>query len=85
MHLVQDILHEYLDDFMIFFIDDILIFSHTTEDHAKRLRLIFQRPKEKEVYAKASKCLIHAQGLEFLGRWVTTKGFAPVKAKLQVV
>ena len=43
MHLVQDILREYLDDFVIVFIDDILIFSRTIEEHCKNLRLVFQR------------------------------------------
>ena len=42
MHLVQDILCEYLDDFVIVFIDDILIFPPTTEEHCKHLRLVFQ-------------------------------------------
>ena len=68
MHLVQDILREYLDDFVIVFIDDILIFSC-----------------EQHVYAQASKCLIHVQELESLGQWITTRGVAPVKSKLNAV
>ena len=59
MHLVHDILYEYLDDFVIVFIDDILIFSRTTEEHRRHLRLVFQKLTEQHVYAKASKCLIH--------------------------
>ena len=46
MYLVRDILREYLDDFVIFFIDDILIFSHTIEEHCKHLRLVFQKLTE---------------------------------------
>ena len=42
MHLVKDIRREYMDDFVIVFIDDILIFSRTTAEHAEHLRLIFQ-------------------------------------------
>ena len=85
MHLVQDILHKYLDDFVIMLIDDILIFSPTTEEHCKHLRLVFQGLTKQYVYAKASKCLIRVQELEFLGQWVTTKGFALVKGKLNAV
>ena len=85
MHLVQDILREYLDEFVIVFIDDILIFSRTTEEHAKHLRLVLQKLLDHKVYAKASKCIIHVSELEFLGQWVTTKGVAPVKGKLQAV
>ena len=85
MHLVQDILRKYLDDFVIVFIDDILIFSRTTEEHCKHLRLVFQKLTEQHVYAKASKCLIHVQELEVLGQWITTRGVAPVKGKLNAV
>ena len=85
MHLVQDILCEYLDDFVIVFIDDILIFYRTTKEHCKHLRLVFQKLTEQYVYAKASKCLIHVRELEFFGQWITTRGVAPVKGKLNVV
>ena len=66
----------------VIFIDDILIFSHTTEEHCKHLRLVFQWLIEQHVYAKASKCLIRVQELEFLGQRVTTRGVAPIKGKL---
>ena len=42
MHLVQDILHKYLDNVVFVFIDDILIFPYTIEEHAEHLMLIFQ-------------------------------------------
>ena len=68
MHLVQDIFLKYLDDVGIVFIDGILIFSRTTAKHVEHLRLIFQRLKELQIYAKASKCQIHVPQLEFLGQ-----------------
>ena len=85
MHLVQDILRKYLDDFVFVFIDDILMFSRTTEEHCKHLRLVFQKLTEQHIYAKASKCLIHVRELEFLGQWITMRGVAPVKGKLNAV
>ena len=85
MHLVQGILRKYLDDFVIVFINDILIFSRTTEEHCKHLRLVFQKLTEQHVYAKASKYLIHVQELEFLDQWITTREVAPVKGKLNAV
>ena len=85
IHLVQYTLHKYLDDFVIVFIDDILIFSRTVAEHAEHLQLIFQRLKEKQVYTKASKCLIHVLKLEFLGQWIMTKGVTPVQEKLKIV
>lgn len=46
----------YLDHFMAMFIDDILIYSKSNEDHAENLRIILQTSKEKKKYAKLSKC-----------------------------
>ena len=43
MHLVEDVLHGYLDVFVVVFIDDILVHSMNTEEHAEHLRLIFER------------------------------------------
>ena len=85
MHLVQDILHKYLDEFVIVFIDDILMFAHTTEEHIETLKLIFQRLNKQHIYTKASKCLLHVIKLEFLGQWIMTKGVTLTQAKLKVV
>ena len=43
INLVQDVLHGYLDVFVVVFIDDILVYSRNTEEHAEHLRLIFER------------------------------------------
>lgn len=59
MHLVQDVLRDYLDVFVIVFMDDILIFSKTMAEHVEQMRLVFQRLKEDKIYAKASKCWIY--------------------------
>ena len=68
MHLVQDVLHGYLDVFVVVFIDDILVYSRNIEEHAKHLRLIFERLREHQLFAKASKCTLHVNELEFLGQ-----------------
>ena len=67
MHLVQDILHRYLDVFVVVFIDDILVYSRNTEEHAEHLRLIFERLRKHQLFAKASKCTLHVNEVEFLG------------------
>ena len=46
VHLLQDILCKYLDDFVIIFINNMLILFRTTAEHAEHLRVIFQRLKE---------------------------------------
>ena len=47
---------EFLDKFVVVFIDDILVFSKTKEEHAEHLRLILQKLREHKLYAKRSKC-----------------------------
>ena len=52
MDLMNQVFKEYLDKFVIVFIDDILIYSKTEEEHAEHLRISLQRLKEKQLYAK---------------------------------
>ena len=85
MHLVQDVLHGYLDIFVVVFIDDILVYSKNTEEHAKHLRLILKRLRKHRLFAKASKCTLHVNEVEFLGQWITPEGAAPIGEKLRAV
>ena len=56
MYMMNKVLMEYLDKFVVVFIDDILVFSKTKEEHAEHLRLVLQKPREHKLYAKLSKC-----------------------------
>ena len=85
MHLVQNVLHRYLDVFVVVFIDDILVYSRNTKEHAEHLRLIFERLRKYQLFAKASKCTLHVNEVEFLGQWITLEGAAPIEEKLHAV
>lgn len=50
------IFHPYLDQFVIVFIDDILVYSKSDEEHAEHLQIVLQTLKEKKIYVKMSKC-----------------------------
>jgi hypothetical protein len=54
--LMNDIFWEWLDDFVVVYIDDILIYSSSLEEHAEHLRKVFQRLRENKLYAKLEKC-----------------------------
>jgi hypothetical protein len=56
MYLMNKIFMEYLDKFVVVFIDDILIYSKNEEEHEEHLRLVLQKLREHELYAKFSKC-----------------------------
>lgn len=64
---VQDVLHGYLDIFVVVCIDDILVYSNNTMEHAKHLRLIFERLRKDQLFSKASNCTLHINAVEFLG------------------
>jgi len=61
------IFHEYLDDFMVYYIDDILMFSKNMEDHKCHVHLVLEKLSEVEFYAKLKKCEFHQYEMEFLG------------------
>ena len=56
MDLMNRIFQPYLDQFVIVFIDDILIYSSSKEDHEAHLRVVLQILRENQLYAKFSKC-----------------------------
>ena len=53
---MNNIFHEYLDDFVIIYIDDILVYSKTAEEHAEHLKKVFQKLRSNKLYAKGDKC-----------------------------
>ena len=56
MDLMNRVFRDFLDQFVIVFIDDILVFSKNEKDHKMHLRLMLQRLKELKLYAKLDKC-----------------------------
>ena len=56
MTLMHDIFHEFLDKFVIIYIDDILIYSTNEEEHENHLETILKKLREHKLYAKESKC-----------------------------
>jgi hypothetical protein len=56
MYLMNKVFMEYLDKFVVVFIDDILIYSKTEEEHEEHLRLVLQKLREHQLYSKFSKC-----------------------------
>ncbi|KAH0759938.1 hypothetical protein KY290_023431 [Solanum tuberosum] len=67
MDLMNIVFKPYLYMFVIVFIDDILIYSRNEKDHASHLRIVLQTLKDKELYAKLSKCEFWLESVAFLG------------------
>jgi hypothetical protein len=53
---MNSVFMDYLDKFVLVFIDDILVYSQSEEEHADHLRMVLQRLREHQLYAKLSKC-----------------------------
>jgi hypothetical protein len=58
-----------LDKFVVVFIDDILIYSKTEEDHVDHLRVVLQQLRDHRLYAKFSKCEFWLDSVKFLGTY----------------
>ncbi|KAL4326034.1 hypothetical protein GQ457_11G028600 [Hibiscus cannabinus] len=74
MDLMNRVFHEYLDQFVVVFIDDILVYSRTEEDHDRHLRLVLQTLLENQLYAELSKCELWIREVVFLGHVVSSEG-----------
>ena len=68
MDLMNRVCKPYLDKFVIVFIDDILIYSKSQEEHEQLLRLILKLLRAEQLYAKFSKCDFWLREVHFLGR-----------------
>ncbi|GJX55944.1 putative reverse transcriptase domain-containing protein [Tanacetum coccineum] len=88
MDLMNRVYKPYLDKFMIVFIDDILIYSKSKEEHAEHLKLILELLKKEELYAKFLKCDFWLSRVQFIGlagyyrRFVEEDAFQLLKQKL---
>ena len=85
MYLMNKVFMEFLDKFVVVFIDDILVFSKTEEEHAEHLRLVLQKLREHKLYAKRSKCEFWLKEVSFLGHVVSNGGIAVDPSKVRDV
>ncbi|WVZ97801.1 hypothetical protein U9M48_043313 [Paspalum notatum var. saurae] len=85
MNLMNKVFMEYLDKFVVVFIDDILIYSKTEEEHEEHLRLVLQKLREHKLYAKLSKCEFWLDQMPFLGYIVSKGGIMVDPSKISSV
>jgi hypothetical protein len=83
MNLMNKVFMEYLNRFVMVFIDDILIYSKSESDHEQHLRLVLHKLRDNQLYAKFSKCEFWIDKVPFLGHIISNGGIAvdPTKAK----
>ncbi|KAL0541130.1 hypothetical protein IC582_021167 [Cucumis melo] len=85
MDLMNRVFREFLDTFVIVFIDDILIYSKTEAEHENHLRMVLQTLRDNKLYAKFSKCEFWLKQVSFLGHVVSKAGVSVDPAKIEAV
>ena len=83
--LMNSIFMEYLDKFVVVYLDDILIYSKNEEEHAEHLRLVLKKLREHRLYAKFSKCEFWLSEVTYLGHVISGKGIAVNPERVQAV
>ncbi|MBW0551112.1 hypothetical protein O181_090827 [Austropuccinia psidii MF-1] len=72
--LVNDIIADFLDIFVVVYLDDIMVFSSSEEEHVKHVASVLQTLRDNNLFCKASKCVFHASSVEYLGYVVSSDG-----------
>ncbi|XP_074351950.1 uncharacterized protein LOC141691106 [Apium graveolens] len=85
MDLMNRIFKKCLDKFIIIFIDDILIYSKTEEEHAAHLRMTLEILRKEQLYAKFSKCEFWLKEVQFLGHIISREGIQVDPTKIEAV
>ncbi|KAL0543907.1 hypothetical protein IC582_019012 [Cucumis melo] len=85
MDLMNKVFREFLDTFVIVFIDDILIYSKMEAEHEEHLRMVLQTLWDNKLYAKFSKCAFWLKQVSFLGNVVSKAGVFVDPAKIEAV
>jgi hypothetical protein len=85
MYMMNKIFMEYLDKFVMVFIDDILVYSRSEEEHEGHLRVVLQKLRDHKLYAKLSKCELWLKQVAFLGHVILKGGISIDPSKVQDV
>ena len=83
--LMNRVFQPYLDQFVVVFIDDILVYSKNEEEHEQQLRIVLQTLREKQLYAKLNKCDFWLKEVFFLGHIVSVEGIQVDPAKIEAI
>ena len=85
MDLMNRVFQPYLDRLVIVFIDDILVYSGSSKEHSEHLRIVLQTLRERQLYAKLSKCQFWLDRVAFLGHVISVEGVSVDPKKIEAV
>jgi hypothetical protein len=85
MCLMNGVFRDYLDKFVIVFLDDILVYSKLEEEHEQKLRMVLQVLREHQMYAKLSKCSFYQRQTHYLGHIISEEGIVVDIEKVEAI
>ena len=85
MNLMNKVFMEELDKFVVVFINDILVYSKSAQEHEHHLRIVLEKLRAHKLYAKFSKCEFFLKKVAFLGHILTAEGVAVDPKKVEAV
>jgi hypothetical protein len=85
MCLMNGVFKEYLDKFVIVFLDDILVYSKSKEEHEKHLRMVLQVLRDHILYAKISQCIFYQNKIHYLGHIISTTWIKVDTEKIEAI
>jgi hypothetical protein len=85
MNMMNKVFMDELDKFVVVFIDDILVYLSTAEEHEQHLRVVLERLMQNQLYAKFSKCEFWLEEVAFLDHVLTAEGVAVDPAKIKAM
>ena len=85
MTLMNEVFSDYIDKFMIVYLDDILIYSRNWEEHLRHIKLVLQRLRKHKLYGKLTKCIFGVQEVEYLGFILKTDRITVDPNKVQAI
>ncbi|KAG1262306.1 hypothetical protein G6F66_014312 [Rhizopus arrhizus] len=83
--MMNAVLEDYLDKFVLVYLDDILVYSKSEEEHLEHLRLVLHKLRENKLFANPKKCIFNQTSVEFLGYRVSAEGILPSESKIVAV
>ena len=84
-NLMNGVLFDYFDAFVVVYLDDIVVYSQTLTEHEKHLRMVFQRLREHMFYVKPEKCEFTQEQISFLGYKINASLIRMDESKVQVI
>jgi hypothetical protein len=85
MYMVNKVFMEYLDKFVMVFINDILVYSRSEEEHERHLRWVLQKLRDHKLYVKLSQCEFWLKQVTFLGHVISKRSIYLDLSKVQDV